>query len=237
MLAPGALASGERPLPLTAHHYPGRLITLCGVDGSGKTSTSEAIRRHLAERVARTFVTRTPTTSTRQHAFFRALVDTDADGARPPVDLLAVCLVLLGDLRQHLTEVIEPRLRDGYVVICDRYFYTHLAEMLARAAHPTDAEAVFPLAPYFIRPDVAIFMDVGADVAAERVRARGDVNDRPAHRALAEAQVRAYRAVAAHNGLLRISSEQPLETSLATARLAIDRCLASRRQGAPESRP
>lgn len=105
--------------------YPGLLVTFCGLDGSGK---STLLRRLAAELEGKrpVLVTKQPTDAVRRADGFRAYMDTPA----PDVfDYRAVSLQAAGDRLQHGRAVIEPALREGKVVLCDRYFYSCLGPL------------------------------------------------------------------------------------------------------------
>lgn len=221
-----AIASRHR-LSLSQHPYPGKLITVCGVDGSGKSTAVRAVSDELARLGLTPTISVIPTERVRRDEVFRKMVSADWDGAAIDVDLYAMCLSMLGDLRQHLTSVVEPKLRDGGVVVCDRYIFTHLGELIARSPNPLDADLVQLLAHRFCQPDLALFTDVDAETAARRIQERGDSSDLPAVRELASAQVEAYRAVAEANGLTRLASELPLEQFQEAIREHTRACLAA----------
>ena len=95
----------------------GRFITFEGVEGSGKTTQLEGLAERLRRGGADVVVTREPggTTLGRE---LRALV------LRPsaePMSPVAELLLYATDRAQHLTEIVEPALERGTIVLCDRY--------------------------------------------------------------------------------------------------------------------
>ena len=95
----------------------GRFITFEGIEGSGKTTQLERLAERLRRGAADVVVTREPggTTLGRE---LRALV------LRPsaePMSPVAELLLYATDRAQHLTEIVEPALERGAIVLCDRY--------------------------------------------------------------------------------------------------------------------
>src|SRR6056297_435606 len=86
------------------------LITLEGIDGSGKTTVWEALQAEFPDA---TF-TSEPTDSWYGEAVYRSIGDDDADP-------LAELFLYTADHADHLSRVIEPALERGDLVISDRY--------------------------------------------------------------------------------------------------------------------
>ncbi|OYR80375.1 dTMP kinase, partial [Halorubrum distributum] len=101
------------------------LITLEGLDGSGKTTVWEALQDVYPDA---TF-TREPTDSWYGEAVGRSMGDPDAD---PPAGLF----LYTADHANHLSETVRPALADGDLVISDRYSdsrFAYQGATLARA--------------------------------------------------------------------------------------------------------
>jgi dTMP kinase len=77
--------------------------------------------------------------------------------------------------REHVREVVEPGLRAGRVVLCDRYFLSSAAYQGARgfdaAAILARHEREFPV------PDLVLLIDVDADTGFARLGGRGDASE------------------------------------------------------------
>ena len=92
------------------------------------------------------------------------------------IDYRAVQLLTMSDRVQHSFEVIEPALKVGKTVICDRYIYTSLANMLARGY---DKELWFyEAAKHLLKPDVTFLAHVPPEAAIERIKSRPSECDR-----------------------------------------------------------
>ena len=93
------------------------LITLEGIDGSGKTTVAEALQDTLPEAM----FTREPTDSWYGEAVERSIRD---DGADP----LAELFLYAADHADHLSRVVRPALDSGKLVVSDRYSDSRYAD-------------------------------------------------------------------------------------------------------------
>jgi dTMP kinase len=213
-------------LSLRPHGLPGTLITLCGIDGAGKTSTINAVADYIGSQGLPVFCTYTPTERVRTNSLFRTLVDAADSKARSQIDILGLCLTILGDLIQHISDTIIPHLEQGHVVICDRYIYTSQAEVHSRAADEIPKTVLAYIAKHVIRPDLAIGIHIDPDTARARIRQREHERDKPLDLEFMKIQADAYLNVARDNGLLMITTDAPLESTFAMLKPSLDYCLA-----------
>lgn len=142
----------------------GRLITLEGIDGSGKTS----VWRLLRSRVDAVF-TREPTGMWTGDAVRRAIAS--------DVDPIAELFLFMADHALHLNAIVGPGLDAGRTVISDRYSDSRCAyqgvTLRERIGDPV--EWVRELHEgWSIRPDLTILFKVDPHLAVERVGDRGD---------------------------------------------------------------
>jgi dTMP kinase len=140
------------------------LITLEGIDGSGKTTVWESLQDTLD--VPTTF-TREPTDSWYGDAVYRSIRDDDADS-------LAELFLYTADHADHLSRVIRPALADGDVVVADRYSDSRYAYQGASIEGIVDrpVEYIRGIHDPFTRvPDKTLYFDVPPEVGAERAGA------------------------------------------------------------------
>ncbi len=141
------------------------LVTLEGLDGSGKTTVWEALR----ERYPAATFTREPTNdSWYGDAVYRSIDDDDADS-------LAELFLYTADHADHLSRVIEPALERGDLVISDRYSDSRFAyqgatlETYDRLAVDDPLEYVVDVhEPFTIEPDLTIYLELDPETAADR---------------------------------------------------------------------
>ncbi|AFZ73827.1 dTMP kinase [Natronobacterium gregoryi] len=141
------------------------LVTLEGLDGSGKTTVWGA----LQDRYPGAVFTREPTSdSWYGDAVYRSIEDDDADS-------LAELFLYTADHADHLTRTVEPALERGDLVISDRYADSRFAYQGATLAAYDRLEVPDPLEyvvavhePFTIEPDLTIYLDVDPETAADR---------------------------------------------------------------------
>jgi dTMP kinase len=160
----------------------GRLIVVCGIDGSGKSSQSKA----LAEALGGAW-TNFPNRST----FYGKLIDAWLRGqwsARPRTERPDDPHTPMGDReaatlddavfqaiqtvnRLEMDEFLRHAQRvPGSVLVCDRYWPSAYAYGTAGGL---DSEMLVKIHAPLPQPDVCVLIDVTPSVAAERVAARG----------------------------------------------------------------
>ena len=139
------------------------LLTLEGLDGSGKTTAWETLQSHAAVPDDAVF-TREPTDSWYGEAVQRSIDDDDADS-------LAELFLYTADHADHLANTIEPALAEGRLVVSDRYSDSRYAYQGATLADRLDDSLEYVRevhAPWTRPPDATIYLDVDAETAAER---------------------------------------------------------------------
>ena len=139
------------------------LLTLEGLDGSGKSSCIDALRSAPAVPAEAVF-TREPTDTWYGEAVRRSLAD---DGADP----LAELFLYTADHAAHLAETVRPALADGNPVVSDRYSDSRYAYQGATLADRFKQPVAFVRElhePWTRPPDATIYLDVDPDTAAQR---------------------------------------------------------------------
>jgi dTMP kinase len=138
------------------------LVTLEGLDGSGKTSVWSALRDD--DRFDGVVFTREPTDSWYGDAVSRSVADDDADP-------LAECFLYTADHAAHLAGTVEPALDRGAVVVSDRYSDSRYAYQGATLADRFDDALSFVRRihdPWTRPPDLTLYLEVDPETAAER---------------------------------------------------------------------
>jgi dTMP kinase len=139
------------------------LVTLEGLDGSGKTSCWEMLRDSDVVPEGATF-TREPTNSWYGEAVDRSIADDDADP-------LAELFLYTADHAAHLADTVRPALDAGGVVISDRYSDSRYAYqgVTLDGVVPDPMQFVKRVhQPWTRAPDATIYLDVDPETAAER---------------------------------------------------------------------
>jgi dTMP kinase len=161
---------------------PGTLITVEGLDGSGKTTIVGRLRDHLSRAGVPVVVTRLPTTEMRGSRFFQLLRN---EGRTDLVDPVAFEVAYMVDRIQHCRTVIGPALRSGRTVITDRYVFSSVGTLLLRLPDLREAvvDAVLgggwfaDLSGHLIRPHLSLVLRTDPRTGAARLRSRPDEAD------------------------------------------------------------
>jgi dTMP kinase len=141
------------------HPYPGRLIVVEGIDGSGKSTQLHLMHRWLEAEGYRVFFTEWNSSDLVRRAIRRG----------KKKDLLTpttFSLLHAADFADRLTYQIMPPLKGGMIVLADRYVYTAFARDVARGVDPQWVRAVYGIAP---RPDLALYFRVPIEASLERI--------------------------------------------------------------------
>ena len=213
---------------LSPHDLEGVLITFSGIDGSGKTTTIRSVRAYLRSRGIACLVVKMPSRSCRELDYFRVYAANHTVAFQGRIDLTSLCLVCLGDRLMTVRTRLMRYLEKGKWIICDRYIYTALAELLAVGGPRNDLEVLKRVATLFPAPDLAVVTDVPADEAIKRVHRRPSERDRPISRAVYERFGWAFRRVGQENGLALVSTECGATETLTNLRPRLDKLIRSR---------
>lgn len=142
-----------------AHQFPGKLIVVEGIDGSGKSTQLQLARRYLDARGLRPFFTEWNSAD---------LVKAVTKKGKKKMTLTPMTFSLLHatDFAHRLTHNILPPLKAGLIVLADRYVYTAFARDVVRGCDRTWVRRVYQFAP---RPDRAFYFKVPIDVSVSRI--------------------------------------------------------------------
>lgn len=137
------------------------LVTLEGLDGSGKTTVLDRLDDEFPEATQ----TREPTDSWYGKAVGRSIDDDTADP-------LAELFLYVADHAAHLSEVIRPALQEESLVISDRYSDSRYAY---QGATLSDSSIDDPMSyiqavhePFTRKPDLTFYLDIDPQTAVER---------------------------------------------------------------------
>ena len=154
----------------------GLFVVFEGIDGAGTTTQCELYAARLRARRRLVHVTREPSTGPIGSMIRLALTHRLALPSTHQAHMMA--LLFAADRLDHVATEIDPHLRDGYVVLSDRYDLSSLAYQSTTANENEELSAgtvcwIRELNRHARRPDVTVVLDVSPAVAAARRRARG----------------------------------------------------------------
>jgi dTMP kinase len=147
----------------------GKFITLEGLDGSGITTQVEWLRTWLEKERIPVFVTKEPTDGPAgallRMALARRLVEPSASGESPPLSPETMALLFAADRVDHLHSEISPKLKQGMMVVCDRYRLSSFAYQGVEL----DIEWVKQINSKSLKPDLTVFLDVPVEYCLDRI--------------------------------------------------------------------
>lgn len=191
-----------KKLKMRSHKTSGRLIVFCGLDGCGKSTMIEMLKNELEERGFEVFLTKQPTNKMRTSAMFREFTD---NPTKKGEEYRALSLLCVSDRLLHQKEEILRALSEGKIVICDRYYYSCLANLIARGFEKD--RWIYDLSRYVIKPDIAFFLDLPVGTAMTRVRLRNEEKERYVNLELQYGLRKAFKKICNANGGVCIKSE------------------------------
>jgi len=180
------------------------LLTLEGLDGSGKTTCIEALQDSPAVPDDVVY-TREPTESWYGEAVRRSLNDDDADS-------LAELFLYTADHADHLSATVRPALDRGQVVVSDRYSDSRYAYQGATLTDRFDDALAYVKElhdPWTRPPDATIYLDIDPETAAERSGATNKFETAEYLRTVRENYERLIEAE--RERFVRIDAAQPQE--------------------------
>jgi len=192
----------------------GRFLVIEGIDGSGKTTQLEALRRWLPVSGllppgAALVVSREPGGTALGRAL-RELLLHPPQGAAP--SSIAELLLYAADRRQHVEEVILPALEAGHWVLCDRFTGSTVAYQGHGRGLPlrliTELEA---LATDGLEADLTLWLELPLEISLERRGGRAADRIEAAGEAFLQRVVEGFARLAAERGWQRLDARLPPE--------------------------
>ncbi|MBO5578084.1 MAG: dTMP kinase [Bacilli bacterium] len=141
-------------------------ITLEGPEGSGKTTAVEAAVKALQEKGYEIVRTREPGGTPIAEQIRNVILDK----ANTSMDPRTEALLYAASRRQHLVEKVWPALKEGKIVICDRYLDSSLAyQGGARGLGVDEVLNVNLFATENTWPDLTLLFDIKPEVGLARI--------------------------------------------------------------------
>ncbi|GGG08207.1 thymidylate kinase [Paenibacillus albidus] len=146
----------------------GLFITLEGGDGSGKTTVMGRVAAYLQNRSMPYRITREPG-GVEIAEKIRSII---LDPAHTAMDARTEALLYAAARSQHLAEVVEPALKEGLTVLCDRFIDSSLVyQGYARGLGMEEVYAINRFAVGTRMPDLTFYLDVDPEVGLSRIAA------------------------------------------------------------------
>lgn len=147
----------------------GKFITFEGLDGTGKSTQMRRLAAVLRQAGHRVVETREPGGTATGEKIRKVLLDSGTAGLSP----LAEMALMFASRAQHITEVIEPALAQGAIVLCDRF--TDSTEAYQGSGRKLGSDAVRELHRVLcgnLQPDLTLLLDSNPQASVSRARRR-----------------------------------------------------------------
>jgi dTMP kinase len=180
----------------------GVFITFEGLDGCGKTTQLARLKEVLSDRGLNVLATREPGGSAIGERIRAILLDSHTVGLSSLTELA----LMFADRAQHIDETIQPALRAGNIVLCDRF--TDSTEAYQGYGRELGSKLVLSLHRELCRdlwPDLTLLLDSDLEASVARARTRNQKSDSAEGRFEAE-DAAFFRRV--HRGFREIAARE-----------------------------
>mgnify|MGYP001141533762 CR=1 FL=1 len=151
---------------MVREHPRAAFIVLEGGDGAGKTIQAKALRSALRRQRYKVHSTSEPSRSAVGRLIRRNFLQREK--ISPEVE----ALLFAADRFLHLKSEVRPALIAGRIVVCDRYMYASFAY---QGAQGVDMKWLREINRFAEKPDLAIYLDVPAEMALGRIARKKSV--------------------------------------------------------------
>lgn len=146
-------------------------IVLDGLDGSGKSEMVKLLHNYISSnhKNCNILITREPTDG----KYGKGIRDILANEKDPKINGQKLLELFIKDREEHLKNEVIPFLnkidKEKNIVICDRYYYSTIA---FQATQGLDIKMLIEVNKTFLKPDLALILDIKPENALERIKAR-----------------------------------------------------------------
>jgi dTMP kinase len=139
--------------------FPGRLIAVEGLDGSGKSTQIYLLKRWLEMQGLKVFFSEWNSSDLVKAA-------TSKGKKRELLSPTTFSLIHATDFADRYERQLVPLLRAGYLVLCDRYIFTAFARDVVRGCPPEWVRGIYNFAAL---PDLTFFFKADLEVSLHRI--------------------------------------------------------------------
>ena len=150
------------------------LIDLEGIDGCGKSTQSKFLKEKFEENNEKSIILKEPTSGKYGKKLWEMLSGKREATTEQILDLFVM------DRKEHVDDNINPALKEGKIVLMDRYYYSTMAY---QAAAGIDVNRIRKDNEFAPKPDIVLIFDLPADLAMKRVKGHSvaDVFEKEEH--------------------------------------------------------
>lgn len=144
----------------------GKFITFEGPEGAGKTTILAIVEQKLVEAGYQVVSTREPGGIDIAEQIRSVILDT----RNTKMDSRTEALLYAASRRQHLVEKVIPALKEGKIVLCDRFVDSSLAyQGYARGLGIDEVFTINEFAIDGLMPSLTVFFDIDPDKGLSRI--------------------------------------------------------------------
>jgi dTMP kinase len=152
----------------------GLFVSFEGIDGSGKSTQARTLADRLRAQGVDVVHTREPGGSPGAEEIRALVLQGDPDRWSAETEIL----LFTAARRDHLERTIQPALKAGKVVICDRFAdSTRMYQGLSRGNLRAKVDALHDLM-IGVEPDLTLLIDMDPTIGLSRAKARNTVEER-----------------------------------------------------------
>jgi dTMP kinase len=140
-------------------NFPGRLIAVEGLDGSGKSTQIYLLKRWLEAEGIKVYFSEWNSSELVKSA-------TSKGKKRELLTPMTFSLIHATDFADRYERHLLPLLRAGYIVLCDRYIFTAFARDVTRGCSPDWVRGLYSFAA---QPDITMFFKTDLEVSLNRI--------------------------------------------------------------------
>ncbi|PWU18859.1 MAG: thymidylate kinase [Verrucomicrobia bacterium] len=140
-------------------NFPGRLIAVEGLDGSGKSTQIYLLKRWLEQQELKVYFSEWNSSELVKAA-------TSKGKKRELLTPTTFSLIHATDFADRYERHLVPLLRAGYIVLCDRYIFTAFARDVVRGCPPEWVRGLYNFAAL---PDMTFFFKADLEVSLQRI--------------------------------------------------------------------
>lgn len=149
---------------MNSNSYPGKFIVFEGPDGSGQSTQAELLRTFLIKQGQSVILTKEPTKESQASQKISEILNNKIN-----TDPKELQQLFTEDRREHLEKTIIPSLKNGSIVISDRYFFS----TFAFGSLSCDFDWLISINREFPVPDATFFLEASPEVCIQRIINRG----------------------------------------------------------------
>jgi dTMP kinase len=147
-------------------------ITFEGIEGSGKSTQAKLLAELLIKMGHKATLTREPGWGKLGELIRKAILDERDLDLDPFSELCLFC----ADRAQHVRDFIKPRLQEGEIVICDRYFdSTVVYQGYGRKLEKRLVNRIARASTLDLIPDVTFLLNLPVRAGLSRLQTRGEI--------------------------------------------------------------